>query len=77
MLQNFLMKSIYINALMSITVNFNGEEGEHSLAISVESFILVDVTPFPILILNLSSSLFNYVQLLGYICYCGTVLAFL
>lgn len=28
MFQNFLMKSVYINVLMSITVNFNGEEGE-------------------------------------------------
>ena len=50
-----------------------GKREKHSLAVPVEfSFILVTVTPFPILILNHSSSLFNSMQLLGYICYCET-----
>lgn len=45
---------------------------KHSLAVPVEfSFILVTGIPFPILVLN-HTSLFNSVQLLGYICYCET-----
>lgn len=58
-LQNFLIKFVYINVLISIIAEFNGKEGEALISyFSREfSFILVTISPFPVSILNHSSSL--------------------